>query len=179
MMQILSGILSLVQHNQTLSCQGELYRPSHCPTCGKAGLWHHGCYPRQADYENSGDQSLNPVSIPRFYCPQCKATCSVLPECIPPKRHYLWLIQQAIFLLYLAGLSYQSISRQSKPSRWTISRWCRRFKASYRVHADHFRSKLPALLSIQALPLFWQTLLENMSLSSAMLSLHQAGITIP
>ena len=179
MVRILSGIFSLVQHNQTLSYHSELYRPTHCPTCNKTGLWHHGRYHRQSDYENYGSESLNPVAIPRFYCPNCKTTCSVLPECIPPKRHYLWLMQQVILLLYLSGHSYQSISQQSKPSRWTISRWCRRLRDRYRIHAGHLRSKLSELLPIHEFQLFWQTLLNHIPLSSAMRSLHHSGITIP
>jgi len=176
---ILEGILSLVQHNQTLLADSEQYRPARCAQCGRSGLWCHGSYPRQSDYDNSGSESLNPVAIPRFYCPHCSATCSVLPECIPPKRHYLWLMQQIIFQLYLSGNSYQSISQQTKPSRWTISRWCRRLKDCYLIHADHLRSKLSVLLTIHGFQHFWQTLLEHLDLSSAMVSLNHAGVAIP
>ncbi len=176
---ILTGILSLIQHNQTLSADSEQYRPERCAQCGKSGLWCHGSYPRQSDYDNPGSASLNPVAIPRFYCSHCSTTCSVLPECISPQRHYLWLMQQAVFQLFLAGCSYQSISRQSKPSRWTISRWCRRLKECYVIHADHLRSKLLVLLNIQGFQQFWETLLAHFDLSSAMVSLNYAGVTIP
>ena len=69
MRNIVSGILSLIQHNQTLETNFEKFRPTKCPHCGKSGLWHHGRYDRKADHENSGSASLNPVTIPRSIAP--------------------------------------------------------------------------------------------------------------
>ena len=176
---ILSGILSLTQHNKTLEANSEKFRPSNCLTCGKSGLWHHGHYDRKADYEHSGDDSLNPVSIPRFYCSSCKSTCSVLPECIPPRRHYPWSIQEKVLLSFLDGLSYKSIEQMEKPSRWTISRWMQRLKSQFLVHADQLRSQLASQGRITKFSKFWQSLLNSHQLSSVMLNLNNAGVVIP
>ena len=176
---ILPGILSLVQHNETLDANSEKFRPAHCPECGKSGLWCHGHYDRKADHENFGEDSFNPIAIPRFYCPSCHSTCSVLPECIPPQRHYPWWIQQKVFLLFLLGLSCRAISQQQKPSRWTISRWLRRLKSRFSLHGDHLCSRFPSLGRITEFIKFWSSVLCSHSLSSVMLNLNNAGVIIP
>lgn len=176
---ILADILSLVQHNEIQNTHSEKFRPSNCPQCGKSGLWCHGHYDRKADYENSGKDSLNPVAIPRFYCPSCHSTCSVLPECIPPRRHYLWCIQQQVFLLFMMGLSYRAIDQKKKPSRWTISRWIRQLKSKFLVHSDQLRSLLPKLGRFTEWIPFWKSLLGTHRLSSVMLNLNNAGVMIP
>ena len=103
---ILAGIHSLTQHLQQLNSNPEAYRPKRCPHCGHAGVWSHGHYLRLPDRENSGPDSLNPIPILRFFCPQagCRRSCSALPECIPPRRWYLWSVQQAM-LLFLISLA--------------------------------------------------------------------------
>ena len=176
---IIPGISSLIQYNEQLQTNTEAFRPDHCPTCGKAGLWVHGSYDRKADYEHPVSESLNPVTILRFYCPCCKHTCSILPECIPPRRHYPWSIQQVVLLLLLKGLSYQAASQQTKPSRWTISRWWRRLQSQFLLYGYHLRSCLPSLGRISELIAFWKTLLDKFSLSHTMLILHNAGVVIP
>ena len=88
MYRILPGIDSLKQHREVLAAEPERYCPERCPHCGQAGLWAHGTYPRKADREGVGDESLNPVAIPRFFCPTCRHTCSRLPECVAPRRWY-------------------------------------------------------------------------------------------
>jgi len=176
---ILAGILSLIQHNNLLESNAEMFRPSQCPSCGKSGLWCHGHYERQADYEHSGSESLNPIAIPRFYCPHCHATCSVLPECIPPRRHYPWLIQQAVLLLVFKGSSYQALSQQTRPSRWTIGRWIRRLKSRFLIQVDQLRLLEPSLGRCSQLIEFWISFLKRSSLSSAMVNLNNAGIIIP
>lgn len=176
---ILAELTSLILHNHLLETAPEQFTPEQCPHCGKSGLWRHGSYPRKADFDNPCSESLNPVSIPRFRCPQCHHTCSVLPECIPPNRHYPWLIQQIVLLLIINGASYQSASQQSKPSRRTISRWVRRLKSRFLEHADHLRSLLSTLGSLTELIPFWDALLERFSLSRVMLNLNNNGVVIP
>jgi len=176
---ILAGILSLIQHNNLLQSNTEVFRPAQCPTCGKSGLWHHGHYDRKADYEHVGSGSLNPVAILRFYCSHCQKTCSVLPECIPPRRHYPWLIQQAVLLLVLQGLSPELISDKTRPSRWTIRRWLHRLKVQFLKHAHHLRSLEPSLGRFSELIEFWSTVLKRLPLSHAMLNLNNAGVLIP
>lgn len=177
MRSILPGILSLVHHRQQLEDNPETYRPEQCLNCGKSGVWCHGHYDRKADREGSG--SLNPITIPRFYCPHCKTTCSVLPECIPPKRHYLWQIQAWVFRLHCAGISYRKISKCHQPSRWTISRWCRRFKARFSVHAEALRVVFSDLGRFTEYISFWSAFLEHGSLSQAMLIVNNQGVIIP
>jgi len=176
---ILPEILSLAQHNQTLDLNSEKFRPPNCSNCKKSGLWHHGHYDRKADYENSAEDSLNPISIPRFYCPSCKNTCSVLPECIPPRRHYPWSIQEVIFLLFVSELSFLAIEKKVKPSRWTISRWIQRFKSQFLIHADQLRSLLPSQGRINGFKDFWRSILHHHRLSNVMLNLNNSGVVIP
>ena len=100
---ILPNIFSLLQHIETLRKEPESYRPKRCPGCRHTTIWCHGCYTRKAD-END---TLNPVPIPRFYCPECDSTCSVLPECIPPRSWYLWkVVSFCIGILSLLNLKY-------------------------------------------------------------------------
>ncbi len=176
---IMPEIISLIQHHNLLETEPEKFRPEQCPACGKSGLWCHGHYARKADYEHVGSQSLNPIAIARFYCPYCCKTCSVLPECIPPQRHYPWLIQQAVLLLVFAGVSYRSCSQQTKPSRWTIGRWFRRLGAQFINHCAHLRSLLPSLGRLTELIEFWRILLKGYPLSRVMLNLNNAGVIIP
>lgn len=110
----------------TLRRDPESYRPEKCP-CGHARVWCHGCYTRKPDRKDYCEPCLNPVPIPRFYCPECGCTCSVLPECIPPRSWYLWEVRQVIFLLLLAAnsLGRTHASNGSRASRKTIKRWWR------------------------------------------------------
>lgn len=179
MRNILPGILSLVQHNHLLETNIEQFRPKQCPYCSKSGLWFHGSYSRKADYEHAYPDSLNPITILRFYCPCCHATCSVLPECIPPRRHYLWKLQEVVLLLLMNGLSYRKVSQQVLPSRWTISRWVRRLKARQLIYASHLRSFMPSLGRLTEFIDFWQALLKTHSLSYVMLNLNNARLDVP
>ena len=79
------------------------FRPKFCPHCGHNKLWPHGTYDRKADRSNSAEPTLNPIKISRYICCKCHRTCSQLPECIPPRRWYLWSIQQTAILLVLMG----------------------------------------------------------------------------
>ncbi len=179
MRSILAGIITLTQHLALLHSNPEKFRPQCCPSCGKSGLWCHGGYTRKADYENTGASSLNPVTIPRYYCQFCHSTCSVLPEYIPPQRHYPWLIQQSVLLSVLSGNSYQKASKDNRPSRWTISRWQKRLKKMFLMHASHLRSLLPNLGRMTGFNEFWQSVLKEHSLSNVMLILNNAEVIIP
>lgn len=119
MQVILSGFDCLNQHIKQLNEDPDCYRPSRCPSCGKAGLWCHGRYPRWPG-RNLDDRHLNPVFIPRFICPECGKTCSVLPECIPPRRWYLWAIQQMVLSAIVVG---RSIRFYWSPG-WAGSKYC-------------------------------------------------------
>jgi hypothetical protein len=136
MTSIISGILSLPQYLISLKEQPSKYKLKYCPypDCGAVGLWGHGCRYRKADRENN-PTSLNPIPIVRLYCPACGHTCSVLPECIPPFRWYLWLLQQMAIKLFFSGISFNKISQQLSPSRWTLSRWINRLTSQQYTRA--------------------------------------------
>jgi len=180
---ILPDILTLVQHVQTLNTEPKRYHPDHCSYCGHSILWFHGYYPRKSDRENPLPASLNPLFIPRFFCPHCKRTCSVLPECIPPKRWYLWILQQQILLRLLLGSSvhaaHQSHAPPITPSRSTIARWWRRLQEQFQQQRDALCAHCHLLAKNTALTHFWQTCLEYFSFSKAMLICHQSGVLIP
>jgi len=189
---ILPDIMTLIQHINLLESEPEKYRPDKCPYCGYAKLWRHGCYTRQADRSHGSSKSLNPIAIPRFLCKNpddCKRTCSTLPECIPPHRHFPWLIQQAVLLLICSGMSYESVSAESiieesmpfvkTPSLRTINRWTQRLQSRFSVHASHLRSVLAPLGRFTELIPFWSELLKDFSLSQVMLNLNNARVVVP
>ncbi len=181
MASIVSGILSLTQHLMSLKTNPETYDLECCPhpDCGKSGLWRHGFRYRKSDRENDQQSTLNPSPILRRYCPSCGRTCSLLPECIPPLRWYLWIIQQAAIKLYCEGLSFNKISQQMTPSRWTISRWLGRLKDQFELHALHLKSKWSWLGYKTSLKEFWLALLDKIPFSHAMLLLNNQGVAVP
>jgi hypothetical protein len=178
---ILAGILSLTQHLSTLKTSPEKYYLNQCPhtDCGKSGLWCHGYRYRKSDRENNEQSTLNPIPILRLYCPTCKRTCSVLPECIPPHRWYLWLIQQIAIILYFSGISLTKISQKIIPSRFTISRWIKRLSDQFNTHALHFKSKWSWLGYYASVNDFWSALLNKISLSQVMLFLNNQNVFVP
>ena len=155
---ILPGILSLVQHLESLRKEPESYRPEKCPGCSRANLWCHGCYTRKADHEHR----LNPIPILRFFCPGCCSTCSVLPECIPPRGWYLWEARQVIFLLLLAGNSINRAAaiNGSRACRQTIRRWWRQFKDCFPLYSFHMRAHFSWLGRYSEFADFWKACLD-------------------
>ncbi len=179
MSMILAQITSLAKHIQHLNARAQDYRPSQCPHCHKAGVWVHGCYGRAADRDNKTGGRMNPVPIPRFLCPHCQKTCSTLPECIPPRRWYLWTFQMVALHLLLTG-KHPPWTRQSQsPARATIRRWMDRFLALFSLHADTLRAIFPELGRTNGFHEFWRACLDKMSLSAAMVRLHENGVPIP
>ena len=175
-MLILTAITSLVQHLATLKDSFFRYRPDKCPLCGKSGLWFHGVYYRKSDREN---EDLNPIPIPRFLCPHCEHTCSVLPECIPPRRWYLWLAQQAALQLLLSGQSQRAIAATLTLGRRTIGRWWKRFKEQFLQHESVLRSHYPELGRTTGMIDFWTACLEKISLATAMQLCHINEVVVP
>lgn len=177
---ILPGIHSLAQHLQHLQALPEDYRPQRCPHCGRARMWCHGAYTRKADRERSRAASLNPVPIPRFLCSFCYRTCSRLPECVPPRRWYLWAVQQAMLWLICAGHPLARVSEEGPPSERTVARWWRRLRGCLPEHRLHLCNRVPELgrESGEARS-FWKACLKRMKLSSAMLMLTGAGLAVP
>jgi hypothetical protein len=178
---ILAKITSLGQHIQHFHDNPEDYRPSQCPYCHKSGVWAHGCYKRAVDRDEKTRTRdlLDPVPIPRFLCPHCGKTCSTLPECIPPRRWYLWVIQQAALLSLLAGESLPPRKPSKRPGRSTIKRWWNGLKEDFHLHADTLRAQDSELGRVSGFLEFWQECLGKMSLSEAMYLLHKGGLIIP
>jgi hypothetical protein len=111
MVHIMAGILTLVQHLSIQQENSKSYTPNCCPHCGKSTMWFHGYYSRKADRSKMGE--LNPIFIPRYFCPYCQKTCSVLPECLPPRRWYLWCVQQLILKELILNKSLHSVSQSA------------------------------------------------------------------
>jgi transposase-like protein len=176
---IIAGILSLIQYLEILKNEPKFYRLEKCLCCGKASPWLHGYYPRKADRSSNPGESLNPILIQRFFCPECRKTSSALPECIPPKRWYLWDVQQAALLLLLAGQSLNATAKKIMPSRYTIKRWITRFKEQFHLHRDALCNQLIKLGRTINFIEFWQEFLKNNLLSKSMCLCHVAGISIP
>ncbi len=176
---IVPNILSLTQHLKTLKENSEKYKIEKCPTCGQCRLWHHGARYRKSDRENDAQSTLNPVPILRLYCPMCHRTCSVLPECIPPHRWYLWAMQCAAILLVFSGESIHKVSQKIIPSRWTIRRWVLRLLDQFNIHALHLKTTWSWLGYQTDLREFWLTLVDKIPFSTAMLVLNNHDVVVP
>ena len=178
MRHILPGILSLIQYKNDIECRlEENLRPERCECCGKLKPWRHGDYPRKAGRDD--DATLNPIKIQRYYCSTCKKTMSVLPECIPPRRWYLWKTQQAAILLLLSIGSARSVEKQTKPSRHTIKRWLAWLITQFKVHKDALCSHFPFFGRYTEPMRFWVHVFEQLPLSTAMRLCHVSGVSIP
>ena len=175
---ILADILSLFQYHQLFSVETSQHRLERCLCCGKAKPHRHGGYPRKAD-RTTQSESLNPVIIQRYYCPECQRTCSVLPECLPPRRWYLWEVQQVALLLLLAGKSIRAIAKEITPSRRTISRWLGRFKDRLPAHKDALCSLVIDLGRTTSFSDFWQACLGHFTLAKAMRLCAVEGVPVP
>jgi len=174
MAHILADIVSLMQYK---NLEKQEYRLNYCLCCGKAKPYFHGHYPRKTDRSASGQ--LNPILIQRYYCPACKKTCSMLPECISPHRWYLWEIQQTALMMILSGHSIRAIAKKIMPSRRTIARWMARFLDQFRMHKDALCNHIADLGRTIEFTDFWTICLETMSLSKAMHICHVAGGIVP
>jgi transposase-like protein len=156
------------------------FKPPHCPHCFSLRLWRYGFYTRKADREHGKLPRADPIKIQRFYCPNCKRTCSALPECIPPRRHYLWVTQQAVIMAVLSGMSYKKTALEHHLSRQTVARWIHWLASKFNEHAFHLKSKYSQLG--RAPPDwqgFWIALLAGSCLSSVMLFLNNLGVSVP
>jgi transposase-like protein len=178
MIWILSDIISLMQYVMAFE-EKEYSRKEICVHCGKTGLWCHGHYGRKADRLANTSESLNPVLIQRYYCPSCGKTCSALPECLPPRRWYLWEIQQMALMLLLTGKSLRAIAQEIVPSRRTIGRWAIRFKEQFLLHKNTLCNHIIDLGRTTGFTDFWQACLGQISLAQAMRLCHVAGVTVP
>lgn len=153
--------------------------PTCCSRCGSLRFKKHGCYKRKVRLDNKS-QAFNPVQIQRFYCNSCERTFSMLPEGLPPRRWYVWSVQQLVLLAYLISPSQRWISRQYQMARSTIRRWLWRLKEQFIYHYDQLKQHIPDILGrTYDFKTFWQTSLSQFSLAQAMYHLSLSGIAIP
>ncbi len=179
MARMLPGIETVEQHQQRLRDDPEAYRPERCAHCGKAGLHRHGHYARNAPRGEAMAFSLGALFIPRFYCPSCRGTCSRLPACLSPRRHYWWARQQAVLGRLLCGASLREVARRMWPSRRTVGRWWGWLHAHFDAYSLHLRSRFPDLGRSVDGKAFWSLCFERMNLSEAMGWLDRAGVSVP
>lgn len=180
MAHIVPDIISLMQYLSLLDNNQEAFRPEKCPHCGKTHLWRHGVYFRQSDRINPSTASLNAIPIQRYYCSGCKQTCSVLPECIPPHRWYLWETQGLILLAIFMGGSIYATAKEALPSRQTMGRWIKRFKEQFVFHKDTLCTFFSDLGRAGTnLKDFWLAAFKKIRLAQAMRLCHLTGVFIP
>lgn len=179
MLHILPRILSLCQYKFEIDNNPEQNRPDRCVYCGKAHPRRHAKYQRKVERDSASAGSRSSVFIQRYYCPACGRTTSALPECIPPRRWYLWEIQQCVFVLSLLGKSAYAIAKESTPSHHTISRWIARFHEQFILHKDTLCAYFSELGRTSELTAFWLTCFKTITLGAAMRICHVAGVFIP
>lgn len=171
MNRIVGTITDLGQHLIAMVSDREAYRPAYCPGCGRAGLWCHGRYYRKADRSERGE--LNPVPVPRYFCNGCARTCSRLPACLAPHRWYGWLMQQAVLMLLLCGVSINECTRQTGRSRSTVRRWWRWLQDRHLLFCSVLRSREPELGRHDGVTAFWRQVIDKASLMGAMVCLDR------
>jgi hypothetical protein len=191
MPRIVPGIETLDQHRSTLSSDPERYRPKACTQCGLAHPWAHGCYPRKSDRPPEGDGRRHPILIPRFRCrnPACRHTCSRLPSCIPPRRWYLWSVQQLVLIRVLTGVSLCAagthFALRTGPARSTIRRWRDGLRPAPTSQAPagcfifQLKGRFPALAQGGDGDAFWLGCLRRLGLAGAMTALDALGVVVP
>jgi hypothetical protein len=179
MANIIPNIMTLLQHVFQLKIQPDNYRPQCCKSCGKNNLWCHGFYTRKSNRRSLKFETDEPILIPRFICSSCQTTCSSLPEIIPPHRHYLWALQQAVLLQLLNGVSLNQVSSQWSPSLNTIRRWWQQLKDQFTIDESFLRSRFAELGRSPGFTSFWLSCLAKMDLSSAMYHLNTMGRSVP
>lgn len=165
--RIVGSISCLAEHLIAVVTDAELYRPEACPHCRRAGVWRHGCYHRKADRSAGGAESLNPVPVLRFLCRACARTCSRLPACIAPRRWYDWVVQQAVLLLLLSGVSLHGCAHCSGRDRRTVRRWRDWLGERGEQFAFFLRSRLPELGRVADFDAFWRNVIDEVSLQQA------------
>lgn len=179
MLHILPRILSLCQYRYEIDQKPEQNRPAKCEYCGKKHPRRHAQYQRKTERDSSSAGLRSPLFIQRYYCAACGRTTSALPECIPPRRWYLWEIQQCALVLSLLGKSAYAIAKEIIPSHHTISRWVARFHEQFILHKDTLCVHFSELGRTSDLAEFWQACFDKITLGAAMRLCHVAEVFIP
>lgn len=82
------------------------YRPYHCENCGYDGKLHyHGSYPRNV----ISLLGYHIIYIPRYICPSCNKTYSILPSFLIPYYQYSFsFIFFCLYFIYIFNSSYDN-----------------------------------------------------------------------
>lgn len=176
---ILSEIVTLRQHLNTLDQTPASYCPTACIYCQETAIWRSGYYYRKPDRLNCGKASQNDIPIPRFQCVACRRTFSTLPECIAPRRWYPWALQQACLWLSLSGWSILKIQGLFPTARSTVSRWVQWLNEKFTAHHPVLCSHIPSLGYYSEISPFWIHWFDSKTLSHAMLILNQSAVIVP
>lgn len=181
MSRIAQNIDTLEKHMRCMSIDPERYRPSCCPHCGHQMVWFHGQYTRLADRESGSSSPFNLVPIPRFICAEddCRKTCSRLPQCIPPRRWYLWCVQQRALLTLLCGSSLKALAQSMMPARSTLKRWREWLILRNRDFQLYLAAHLPQLHRTAGWMEYWRDGFTAVGLSSMMAILDRTGVSVP
>lgn len=179
MTYILPEIDTLEQHQHRVLNDPDAYRPACCPHCGKAGLHHHGHYERNVPRGEGLSLLLGVLLILRFFCPGCRRSCSRLPACLSPRRHYWWQSQQVVLVLLIAGQSIHQVAKVTMFYYRTIGRWWKRLEVCFDQHVLFLRSRFPALGRSAHWKEFWSQCFAFMSLAQAMGWLAHEGVRVP
>jgi hypothetical protein len=103
----------------------------------------------------------------------------MLPECIAPRRWYLWVMQQTAIVLYLAGTSFRMIAEKIVPHADTVWRWWKCLRSRFAEQAFYLRNHCSRWGVSQSVQAFWQTVLDECSLAKAMRILNESGVCVP
>ena len=179
MTRIVPEVQSLEQHQHRVVKDPDAYRPACCPHCGKAGLHHHGSYRRNTPKGEGLAFLFGVLRILRFFCPGCRRSCSRLPGCLSPRRHYWWKSQQEVIERLLDGQSAYQAAQPQWPCQRTIGRWWRRLETCFDPQALSLRSRFPDLGRSVDWKDFWSHCFSMMSLAQAMGWLDHEGVCVP
>ena len=124
-------------------------------------------------------KTLNPIPIPRFICKYCKRTASVLPECIAPRRWYMWHVQQAVISQMFVNGNLRSISKSHFIGLSTCRRWWDSLEYKYPAHTSVLYCYYPELGKCADCRSFWLAYFQKLPLSKAMLTCHLDKIVVP
>jgi hypothetical protein len=106
-------------------------------------------------------------------------SCSRLPECIPPRRWYSWLLQQQALQSLLAVYSLRRCSVAHGLCRSTVRHWWRWLASSTPTFEFFLKSRYPELGRTSDWQSFWVTCLNTTPLSYVIANLDHDGVIVP
>lgn len=159
-----------------------LLYPSRCGDCGYLKFNCNGFYDRKSeDRGKDVDLKNGTLRIRRVKCKNkdCGKNYSILPSIIPPRRWYLWCMQQYVLALVLSGVSIKKVALQCAMARSTIRRWSNWFKSRWSEFCSELMAEYSDLCGTTSADQFYSILIERWKLHQVMHKLHQLGLAIP